>query len=256
MMLNRVWGIAFNTFRESVRDRVLVALIVIAILVMASAKVIQPVALGEAEKIIKDLGLSAITLFCVLIAILVGGRIVYREVEKRTIYLLLARPVRRYEFIIGKYCGMMLVLGVSLVLMTAGFYLVLLLTGVKPEPRLLWAVLMTGFELAILTAVAVLFSTFVTPIASAVFTFVVYFIGHSTQLLRQLAAISPAPIVKFIGMFLYYVLPNLNNFNIRGDVVHNAPLNPLAMVLSIAYALVYTFTLLLIAIFVFNRRDF
>lgn len=255
-MLNRVWGIAFNTFRESVRDRVLVALIVIALLVMAGAKVLPPVALGEAEKIIKDLGLSAITLFCVLIAILVGGRIVYREVEKRTIYLLLARPVRRYEFIIGKYCGMMLVLVVSLGLLTAGFYLVLLLTGIRPELRLLWAVVMTGFELAVLTAIAVLFSTFVTPIASAVFTFVLYFIGHSTHLLRQLAAISPVPVVKFIGMFLYYVLPNLNNFNIRGDVVHNAPLNPLALLLSAAYALVYTFTLLLIAVLVFNRRDF
>jgi ABC-type transport system involved in multi-copper enzyme maturation permease subunit len=255
-MFNRIAGIAVNTFRESVRDRVLAALIVIAIVVMASAKVVQPVALGEAEKIIKDLGLSAITLFCVLISILVGGRIVYREVEKRTIYLLLARPVRRIEFILGKYLGMMLVLGVSLILMTAGFYLVLLLTGVKPDPRLLLAVLMTGFELAILTAVAILFSTFVTPIASAVFTFLIYFIGHSTHLLKQLAAMSPAVAVKFLGLFLYYVLPNLSNFNIRGDVVHGAPLNPLAMIISGAYALVYTFTLLLIAIIVFNRRDF
>uniref|UniRef100_A0A7V3PSC8 ABC transporter permease n=1 Tax=candidate division WOR-3 bacterium TaxID=2052148 RepID=A0A7V3PSC8_UNCW3 len=255
-MFNRIFGIAFNTFRESVRDRVLVALIIIAILVMASAKVIQPVALGEAEKIIKDLGLSAITLFCVLIAILVGGRIVYREVEKRTIYLLLARPVHRAEFIIGKYLGMMLVLTVSLVMMTAGFYLVLFISGVKPDPRLLWAVLMTCFELSILTAVAILFSTFVTPIASAVFTFFIYFIGHSIPLLKQLAAISPAVVVKFIGLFLYYLLPNLTNFNIRGDVVHGAPLNPLAMVIASGYSIVYTFTLLLIAVIVFNRRDF
>ncbi|MGB9742578.1 MAG: ABC transporter permease [candidate division WOR-3 bacterium] len=255
-MFNRIAGIAVNTFRESVRDRVLAALIIIAIVVMASAKVIQPVALGEAEKIVKDLGLSAITLFCVLIAILVGGRIVYREVEKRTIYLLLSRPVRRTEFIIGKYLGMMLVLGVSLLILTAGFYLVLVLTGVKPDSRLLLAVVMTGFELAILTAVAVLFSTFVTPIASAVFTFLIYFIGHSTHLLKQLAAMSPVVAVKFIGLFLYYLLPNLNNFNLRGDVVHGAPLNPLAIVISIAYALVYTFTLLFIAVVIFNRRDF
>lgn len=255
-MFNRVLGIAVNTFRESVRDRVLVALIVIAIMVMGSAKVIQPVALGEAEKIIKDLGLSSITLFCVLIAILVGGRIIYREVEKRTIYLLLARPVHRHEFIIGKYLGMMLVLTVSLALMTAGFYLVLLLTGVKPDPRLLWAVVMTGYELAILTAVAVLFSTFVTPIASAVFTFFIYFIGHSTHLLKQLAAMSPSGGVKFIGLVLYYLLPNLNNFNIRGEVVHGAPLNPVAMLISITYSIVYTFILLLLALIIFNRRDF
>jgi ABC-type transport system involved in multi-copper enzyme maturation permease subunit len=255
-MFNRISGVAVNTFRESLRDRVLLALIIIAVIVMAGAKVIQPVAMGEAEKIIKDLGLSAITLFSVLVAVLVGGRIVYREVEKRTIYLLLARPVRRLEFILGKFIGLMLVLLVSLSLMTIGFYLVLLITRVRPEPRLLWAVVMTVFELALLTAVAVLFSTFVTPIASAVFTFMVYFIGHSTYLLKQLAAMSPSPIVKFIALFLYYLLPNLGNFNIRGDVVHGAPLNPAALLLSIGYSIVYTCTLLLIAIGVFNRRDF
>ncbi len=120
-MWQRLSAIALNTFRESVRDRVLVALIVIGLVVVGSAKVLQPVAMGEADKIIKDLGLSAITLFCVLIAVLVGGRIVYREVEKRTIFLVLARPVRRLEFIIGKYLGLMAVLVVSLVLMTVGF---------------------------------------------------------------------------------------------------------------------------------------
>ncbi len=255
-MLNRIAGVALNTFKESLRDRVLGALIVISIIVMISAKVIQPVALGEAEKIIKDLGLSAITLFAVLIAILVGGRIVYREVEKKTIYLILARPARRLEFILGKYCGLMLVLLISISLMTIGFYLVLLITGVPLDPRLLLAVLMTGFELALLTAVAILFSTFVTPITAAVFTFMVYFIGHSTYLLKQLAAMSPAPVVKFIGLVLYYLLPNLTNFNIRGDVIHNAPLNTTALVLSAVYSLVYTSTLLLISILIFNRRDF
>ena len=150
----------------------------------------------------------------------------------------------------------MLVLIVSLALMTVGFYLILLITGVKPEVRLLLAVVMTFFELVVLTAVAVLFSTFVTPIASSVFTFVVYFIGHSTHLLKQLAAISPSPIVKFIALVLYYVLPNLSNFNIRGEMVHGVPLNPGALLLSVGYAFVYAFTLLLISMAVFNRRDF
>ncbi len=255
-MWQRLSAIALNTFRESVRDRVLVALIVIGLVVVGSAKVIQPVAMGEGDKIIKDLGLSAITLFCVLIAVLVGGRIVYREVEKRTIFLVLARPVRRLEFIVGKYLGLMAVLIVSLVLMTVGFYGIMLLANVPIAFNLLWAVVMTGLELAVITAVAVLFSTFVTPIAGAVFTFIVYFIGHSTYLLKQLAAMSPSPIVKVIGLFLYYILPNLSNFNIKGEVVHNVPLNPQAMVLSAIYALVYTVTLLLISVVLFNRKDF
>lgn len=255
-MLRRVMAVAVNTYRESIRDRVLLTLIVFAMVVMGGARVIQPVALGEADKIVKDLGLSAITLFCVLIAVLVGGRIVFKEVERRTIYLVLARPVRRMEFILGKYFGLMGVLGTSLVLMTIGFYLVLLTSGMGTPLNLLWAVLMTWFELVLLTAVAVMFSTLVTPVAGAVFTLAVYVIGHGTPLLKQLAAMSPSKVIDGIGLFLYYVLPNLTNFNIRGEVVHGVLLNPEALLLSVAYALVYTATLLLISIAAFGRKDF
>ena len=255
-MIERVSGVALNTFRESIRDKVLVTLIVFAVLVMGSARVIQPLALGEEAKVIKDLGLSAITLFCVLISILVGGRIVYKEVEKRTIYIMLAKPVRRWEFILGKYFGLMAVLAVSLAVMTAAFYVILLVMGVGLQLNLLLAVLMTYFQLAILTAVAVLFSTFSTPITGAVFTFVVYFVGHLTRDLKLLAAMSPSGVVKVISQFLYYVLPNLSNFNIRAEVVYGSVLDPYALLLSGLYALVYTATLLLISAAIFNRKEF
>jgi ABC-type transport system involved in multi-copper enzyme maturation permease subunit len=255
-VIERVSGVALNTFRESIRDKVLVTLIVFAVLVMGSARVIQPLALGEEAKVIKDLGLSAITLFCVLISILVGGRIVYKEVEKRTIYIMLAKPVRRWEFILGKYFGLMAVLAVSLAVMTAAFYVILFVMGVGLQLNLLLAVLMTYFQLAILTAVAVLFSTFSTPITGAVFTFVVYFVGHLTRDLKLLAAMSPSGVVKVISQFLYYVLPNLSNFNIRAEVVYGAVLDPYALLLSGLYALVYTATLLLISAAIFNRKEF
>ena len=255
-MIERVYGVALNTFRESIRDKVLVTLIIFAVLVMGSSRVIQPLALGEEAKIIKDLGLSAITLFCVLISILVGGRIVYREVEKRTIYIMLAKPVRRWEFILGKYLGLMAVLVVSLVVMTAAFYVILLILGVGAPLYLMLAVLMTLFEIAILTAVAVLFSTFSTPITGAVFTFAVYFVGHLSRDLKLLAAMSPSPVVKAASYLFYYVLPNLGNFNIRPEVVYGAPLDPSALLLSGLYALVYTATLLLISAAIFNRKEF
>ena len=255
-MMGRVSAVALNTFRESIRDKVLVTLIIFAVFVMGSARVIQPLALGEEAKIIKDVGLSAITLFSVLIAVLIGGRIVYREVEKRTIYIILARPVRRWEFILGKYLGLMAVLFVSLVVMTAAFIAILFILGVAPQLYLLLAVLATFFELVVLTAVAVLFSTFSTPITGAVFTFAVYFVGHLSRDLKLLAAMSPSPIVKAMSYVFYYVLPNLNNFNVRGEVVHDALLNPQALVLSALYAVVYTATALFISIGIFSRKDF
>ena len=255
-MIERVSGVALNTFRESIRDKVLVTLIIFAVLVMGSARIIQPLALGEEAKVIKDLGLSAITLFCVLISILVGGRIVYKEVEKRTIYIMLAKPVRRWEFILGKYLGLMTVLVVSLVVMTVAFYAILLILGMGVQLYLLLAVLATLCELAILTAVAVLFSTFSTPITGAVFTFAIYFVGHMTRDLKLLAAMSPSAVVKAVSYFLYFVLPNLSNFNIRAEVVYGAPLDPSALLLSALYALVYTATLLLISVAIFNRKEF
>jgi len=248
--------VAFNTFRESIRDKVLATLLVFAALVMGSARVIQPLALGEESKIIKDLGLSAIALFCVLIAVLVGGRIVYKEVEKRTIYIVLSKPVRRWEFIFGKYFGLLAVLFVSLVVMTLLFYLILFVLRVDGSAYLLWSVLMTLMELAVLTAVAVLFSAFTTPITGAVFTFAVYFVGHLTRDLRLLAAMSPSPVVKLVSQFLYYVLPNFANFNIRGEVVNNALLDPSALMLAVLYAAVYTATLLFISVAIFNRKEF
>jgi Cu-processing system permease protein len=255
-VIDRVYGVALNTFRESIRDKVLATLIVFAVLVMGSARVIQPLALGEEAKVIKDLGLSAIALFCVLISILVGGRIVYKEVEKRTIYIMLAKPVRRWEFILGKYAGLMAVLAVSEAVMTAAFLVILLIMGIGVQPQLLLAVLMTFFELAILTAVAVLFSTFSTPITGAVFAFAVYFVGHLTRDLKLLAAMSPSPVVKAVSYFLYFLLPNLSNFNIRAEVVYGAALDPYALLLSGLYALVYTTTLLLISAGIFSRKEF
>jgi len=255
-VIDRVSGVALNTFRESIRDKVLVTLIIFAVLVMGSAKVIQPLALGEEAKVIKDLGLSAITLFCVLISILVGGRLVYKEVERRTIYIMLAKPVRRWEFVLGKYLGLMTVLVVSLAVMTAAFYAILLLMGTGVQLYLLLAVMMTFFELAIVTAVAVMFSTFSTPITGAVFTFAIYFVGQLTRDLRLLAAMSPSPVVKAVSYFLYFVLPNLSNFNIRAEVVYGAPLDPYALALTGLYALVYAATLMLVSAAIFNRKEF
>ncbi len=255
-MIGRIRAVALNTFREAVRDRVLVTLVIFAVVVMGASRVIQPLALGEESKVIKDIGLAAITLFCVLIAILVGGRLVYKEVEKRTIYIILSKPVRRWEFIVGKYFGLLGVLALSLVVMTVCFYAVLWILRVGAPLALVLAVVMTFFELAILTAAAILFSSFATPITGSVFAFGIYFVGHMARDLRVLAGMTPSPVVRVISLVVYYLLPNLSNFNIRGDVVHGAPLDPVGLLLSMFYAVVYSTVLLLVAMAIFSRREF
>ena len=177
----RLWTVARNTFRESVRDKVLLTLLVVAFLVTAAARLMPSLAAGEGVKIIKDLGLRSMTLFSILIAILVGGRLVYKEIEKRTLFVILAKPLRRWEFLVGKYLGLMLLLIVSVAIMTAWFALFLAITRVRLDPRLLLPVAMLILKLGIITAVAVLFSTFVTPVSGTVFSLAVYFLGNLSR---------------------------------------------------------------------------
>jgi ABC-type transport system involved in multi-copper enzyme maturation permease subunit len=254
--LARIAAIAGNTFREALRDKVLLTLIVIAVLVTAAARVIPPLAVGEGAKIAKDLGLASMTLFCVLIAVLVGGRLVWKEIEKRTIFTLLAKPVRRAEFILGKYGGLMLVLLVSVAVMTLWYGLFLVLTRVPLDPALLLPIGMLVLELAMVTAVATLFSTFTTPISSTVFAFAIYFAGNMSRDLLNLAAMNKSVVVKLLARLCYYVLPNIRDLDFRAAVVHGHMLIPAQVSWAVAYSLLYTAAILLLAVLVFQRRNF
>lgn len=252
----RISAIILNTFREAIRDKVFIVIIVFSIIVMGSARIIKPLTLGEEAKVIKDIGLNTITLFSVLIAILIGGRLVYKEIEKRTVYLILSRPIRRWEFIVGKYFGLMLVLFESVLIMTGIFYLILLILGIPANFYMLWAVVLILFQLAVITSIAIFFSTFSTPITSAVFTFALYFIGHLTNDLKALGAISKSPVASLFSDVFYYLLPNLANFNIKAQVVHNALIDYRVLLLTILYAIVYTSLVLFVSCLLFRKKDF
>lgn len=252
----KILAIVENTFKEAIRDRILVVLLIIGFLAIGSAKIIKPLALGEETKIIKDLGLATITFTSVLITILIGGKLVYKEIEKRTIYIILAKPIQRYQFIIGKYLGLLLLIFFTMTIMTGGYYLMLYITATPATISLLLPIMMSFFEILIITALALFFSSIATPITASLLTFVVYFISHFTRDLKALAQISPSILVKALANFFYYALPNLANFNIRNLIVHNAIINPTAILLSILYALLYSSLILTIAALIFQRKDF
>lgn len=248
--------IALNTFREAIRDKLLLVLVIFGFLLMASSKIIKPLAVGEEAKIIKDLGLASIALIMTLIAILVGGRLVYKEIDKRTIYIILSKPIYRFQLLLGKYLGLMFVIFLSIVIMTGGYYVVLYFTQTQANLHLLLSVLLTYFQVSIITGLAIFFSTFVTPIASSIFTFFIYFIGHLTRDLKALAAISKSPIVKIVAEFFYYLLPNLSNFNIKGPLVHDVLINYSIIYWAILYSLLYTGALLFLASLIFRQKEF
>ena len=255
----RVRAIALNTFRESIRDRVLYNLILFVLILVAASVFVSDLSLDMESQFTAALGLSAMLVFGALIAIFIGVGLVYKEIDKRTIYSLLSKPVHRHEFIIGKYAGLCLTLLVNSAVMVLGTEFALLYVNGKFVP-LHTAVLAASFlvylELTLLVAVALMFSSFTTPMLAALFSFAVYVIGHFSTDLLQAAALSKSPVTRTMLNTAYYLLPNLSNFGFIAEASHGR-IVPLRMATSAAvYALVYISILLSAAVLIFQRRNF
>jgi ABC-type transport system involved in multi-copper enzyme maturation permease subunit len=262
-------AIAVNVFRESVRDKVLYNLVLFAVLLTGSSYLIGQLTAGQDVKIIKDLGLSATSLFGLFIAVFIGIGLVSKEVERRSIYSLLAKPIDRHQIVIGKYCGLALTLAVNVAVMAAALYVVLayMMRSAPPavraawdapalDPALLEAVALILVELLLVTAVALFFSTFSTPMLSAAFTFGLYIVGHFSSDLRNFQQVVDSAAAARVARALYWVLPNLAQFDVKADVVHGVrvPLGYIAV--TAGYGAVYIAMLLTIAVLIFSRRDF
>ena len=255
----RVATIARNAFRESVRDKVLYNLVFFVLLLTAAAIFLGDLTAGEEFKIITDLGLSATLLFGVFISIFVGVGLVYKEIERRTVYSIFSKPVGRGEFLFGKYLGLCLTLLVNVLVMGAGVTLALLYVQRPQNPSALtvWpALLLIYAELTIITAVALLFSSFSSPALSALLTFLIFIIGHFSADLRAFAASLGTAGAQWLMAALYYALPNLSNFSHITPAAYGR--TPAAGLLAAAllYALAYNAVLLSVAALIFRRRNF
>ena len=261
--------IAINVFRESVRDKVLYNLVLFAIMLMAASYLIGQLTAGQDVKIIKDLGLAATSIFGLFIAVFIGIGLVSKEVERRSIYSLLAKPITRYQLVLGKYCGLTLTLAVNIAVMAAALYAVLasMVWGLPPAARFVWdapaldpalmkAVLMIFVELMLVTALALFFSTFSSPMLSAALTFGLYVAGHFSGDLRNFQQVVDSPAAARFARGLYWVLPNLAQFDIKSDVVHGVHVPIGYMAMTAAYAGLYIAILLAMSGLIFSRRDF
>jgi Cu-processing system permease protein len=258
-MLGRIAAIAGNAFREAVRDRVLYNLVLFVLLLTGAAVFIGELSGGQERKIIVDLGLSALLLFGVFISIFVGVGLVYKEIERRTVYTIFAKPVSRGEFLIGKYLGLWLTLLVNVGVMGGGVSLALIYVsgGVDPLALSIWpAILLLYVELMILTGVALLFSSFSSPALSALLTFFVFIIGHFSADLKSLAASMGSVSARWFFGGLYYLLPNLANLSFITPAAHGQSPEIGYLVRSIVYSLLYISVILAAATMIFRRRNF
>src|SRR3990172_11692516 len=257
-------AIAINTFKEAIRDKILYNLLFFALIMIGASLLLATLTVGEQSKIIIDIGLASINIFGALIAVFLGIGLISKEIEKRTIYNIIAKPVPRYQFLMGKYIGLLLTIVVNTIIMGVGLYLVLISNELSWGHSIfnvnfdIWkAIYLILIELMVITAIALLFSTFSSSSTlSAIFTIAIYIIVHLTEELKLLGDKFPGTYMKSAVNFFYYLLPNLDNFNVKGKVVHGIYVSPSYMIVVTLYGLLYICAVLIISGVIFQRRDF
>jgi ABC-type transport system involved in multi-copper enzyme maturation permease subunit len=252
----RVGTIAVNTFRETIRDRILYSLLMFAILLIGLSYFIAELSLGDFERVVINVGLACVHFFGAIIAIFVGITLVSKEVEKKTIYAIVSKPVSRFEFLIGKFSGLSVTIFLTNLAMTAGLLLTTFVQSGNIRIELLFVSLMIYLELLILTAVAMLFSSFTTTTLSAIFTLSIFFIGHLSPDLKYFGERANTLIGKYLPLGVYYILPNLENFNFKNVAVYGVHIDAGKISFVFLYFFFYLFLIILIANFIFSKRDF
>jgi ABC-type transport system involved in multi-copper enzyme maturation permease subunit len=250
--------VAINTFREAVRDRVLYNLVFFALLLIGAAILVGQISIGIDRLVIVNLGLSAISAFGLVMAVFIGVGLVYKEIEKRTLYSLLSKPIRRWEFVIGKYAGLLLTLLLNTVFMSFGLAVALFYVGrpfVRSDVSILVAIYLILLEFALVTALALFFSCFSSPMLSILFTLSIYITGTFAADIRDFGDFSHSPALKAITRVLYYTIPNFHNFNAIASAAHGQSI-PFSLVSAdTLYALLYVVLVLFASSITFSVRD-
>lgn len=253
----RIASIAFNTFREAVRDRVLYNLIAFAVLLSGAAIFIGQISIEIERLVVINLGLTAVSLFGMIIAIFVGIGLVSKEIEKRTLYTVLSRPVRRWEFIVGKFFGLAGTLAVNTFFMAIGVFGALLYVAHKfsgSDLSIFVALYFIVLEFLIICALALLFSSFSSPLLSALFAFSLFVIGSFADDLRGFAALTHG-VTRWIATGAAYLVPNFSALNVISAVAHQQPIGWQLILQSTMYAVFYTAMALSGAVLIFDRRN-
>jgi Cu-processing system permease protein len=253
--MNSVALIALNTFRETIRNKILYT-----ILLFAALLIVLSISFGEWSvfarvQVMEDFGLATMSVSGLLLAVFIGVGMLGREIAGKTIYTLLSRPIARHSVLLGKFSGLLLTLFVNFGLMTLFFLITLRIIGGTLQPGLLVAVLLTWVEMALIVAVALLFSTLTTPTLSALFTLAFYVSGHYNDLIDVGAIAKDQPLLAHFLKGLYYILPNLEHFNIRSRIVYGLGLPHGYIELTILYGCLYIALFLLLAALIFSRKD-
>jgi len=256
-MMKRILAIARNTFRETLRDRILWSALVVVLALIAFSLFVGSVSLGQDTRMIIDFGLAAIYILQIFVAIFIGSMLIFKEVERKTFYLLIPKPIYREEIIIGKCLGLTLTTLVVTSLSALALCGILFINDIHTfYVPILFAILLSLLESVILIMVSILFSGLTSPILSAVYTVAFFLIGHSGAILRELIAKQTEAFATYSLQAAYYLLPNLEKLNIRNEVVHGAMPDVSAMFITVLYGATYAVFLFMLTRAMFAKKEF
>lgn len=253
--MRNILSIAKNTFKETIRDRVLYGILAFALLFFVSTIFISSLSLGEDIKVIKDLGLAGIYIFSIIITIFLGSSLIHKELEKKTIYIVLSKPVSTLEFILGKFFGLLFSIELNLIMMTIVYLALVAIKGGGFDYLSLFAILLLMFEIAIFVALTLLFSVFTTPFACMLYSIIIFYSGHSLSLLTNAANKSHNILAKTLSNIAYYGFPNLEKFNLRNSVVYGIMPDTSQIIFPLLYSIILIFILLWLATIALKKQD-
>lgn len=262
-MMGRIWALAFNTFRDAIRHRVLYGIIGVVFAVNLFAIVLGEMSLHQEARVARDLGLGGVSLFGSLTAIVLGVLLLYSEVKKRTIHTIVTKPIERYEFVIGKYLGMCITLSCLVAMFAAVMFLILWYQDVSINAALVKAVILAYFEVLVVAAIAIFFSSFSSPFLSGIFSLGLFAMGRMSMDIRAMVAATDSEAVRWLSSVALYVVPDLHLFSVSGGKVDGESVSVHADFVSwgyvgtsAGYAVLVISILLALSIFIFSRRDF
>lgn len=262
-MIGRIYAIALNTFREAIRHRVLYGIITTVVGLNFFAIVLGEMSLGNEARVARDVGLSGVSLFGSITAIVLGVSLLYGEIQKRTIHTLVSKPLERYEFVLGKYAGMGITLTALVMLFAVAMAGLLFIQDVAFTSSVLKALFLSYMEVLVVAAIAVFFSSFASPFLSGIFSFALFFAGRVTPEMRDAIESSNIEWVKDVLNLALYIVPDLHLFSISGGevrgehvTVHGEFVDWSYVASAGGYCLLWVAVLLTLAIVIFSRRDF
>ncbi len=256
-MLTNILAIAKNTFRETVRDRILLSAFFVIVAIIVFTLFIASISLEQSTRMIVDFSVTAIYALQIFVAIFIGSMLIYKEIERKTFYLILPKPINQLEIIIGKCLGLTLTTIAVTLLSTSVLYLILFIqSGQIFFWPILISVLLSTFESILLILISILFSGITSPILASVSTIAIFIIGHAEGIFRYMFMTTQIPAVEYVAKAVYYVLPNFEKFNIRNDIIHGIVPSFTMVIIAMLYAFSYALLLLVITQAAFKKKDY